>query len=65
MDNKLLWSILTVIPFVNIIAAICYFVILKPQGKEALVVLLGIIPFLNLICGILLVLNAIGTISLN
>lgn len=65
MDNKLLWSILTVVPFVNIIAAIIYLLMLKPTGKEMIVVLLGIIPFLNLICGIILVLNALGTISLN
>ncbi len=64
MDNKLLWSILTVIPFINIIAAIYYLLALKPTGKEQIVVLLGIIPFLNLICGIVLVLNALGTISL-
>ena len=64
MDKKLLWSILTVIPFINIIAAIIYLLTLKPSGKEAIVVILGIIPFLNLICGIILVLNALGTISL-
>ena len=65
MDNKLMWSVLTIIPIVNIVAAILYFLLLKPTGKEAIIVLVGIIPFLNLVCGILLILNAIDVISLN
>ena len=65
MDNKLMWSVLTIIPIVNIVAAILYFLLLKPTGKEAIIVLVGIIPLLNLVCGILLTLNAIDVISLN
>lgn len=64
MDQRLLWSILSIFPFLSIITAICYFIMVRPTGKEAIFVLLAIIPGLNVICGIILILNALGVISL-
>lgn len=64
MDKKLLWSILIIIPFLNIIAAIIYLVSCADTKNEKIFAAISIIPGLSIIIGIILVLNATGVLSL-
>lgn len=64
MNNKLLLSILTIIPLVNIFTAIAYILFIGPVGKPKIVAILGAIPIINLFCGVLLTLDALAVIRL-
>lgn len=60
-NHKLLWAILTMIPFLG---PILYLVMVKDyEQKEKITALVALIPIANLVCSILLILWATEVIK--
>lgn len=60
-NHKLLWAILTMIPFLG---PILYLVMVKDyEQKEKITALVALIPIANLVCSILLILWATEAIK--
>lgn len=55
--KRLIFLIMMLIPFLNIIGALLYFLAVKCSGLEKILVLLGFIPGLSTIIAIILIVN--------
>lgn len=55
--KRLIFIILMFFPILNIIGAVLYLLTVRCSGLEKIVVLLGLIPFISIICAIILIIN--------
>ncbi|QHG89544.1 hypothetical protein [Malacoplasma iowae] len=55
--KRLIFIILMFIPVLNIIGSILYLLTVRCSGVEKIIVLLGLIPFISIVCAVILIIN--------